>query len=278
MASSAAATSAGLRYKDKVTIVTGGSKGIGKGCVEVFVKNGSKVVFCARGEKEGAEVEAAMNAMGPGEATFVKCDMSQEDQIKNLIDVTVAKYGRIDCLINNAGIHPPHKPIDDFTTDDVRELMNINFVSYFAASKYALPHLRKTQGNIINDGSLVAHLGQMWAVSYVATKGAIASMTRALAVDEAAHNVRVNMFSPGNVWTPLWEDAAKTTGDFETAIQGGRDCQLLGRFGTIEECGLVCMFLAADATFCTGIDIPVSGGAELNYGNKNMQGKENPFK
>ncbi|KAL8602000.1 hypothetical protein ACOMHN_008491 [Nucella lapillus] len=228
-------------------------------------------------EKEGAEVETAMNAMGPGEATFVKCDMSEEDQIKNLIDVTVNKYGRIDCLINNAGVHPPHKPIDDFSAEDMRELMNINLVSYFAASKYALPHLRKTQGNIINDGSLVATIGQMGAVTYVATKGAIASMTRALAVDEARFNVRVNLFSPGNVWTPLWDSGAQSTGDYEGTVQGGRDCQLLGRFGTIEECGLVCLFLAADATFCTGIDVPVSGGAELNYGHKNMKGKENPF-
>ncbi|KAK7485706.1 hypothetical protein BaRGS_00023007 [Batillaria attramentaria] len=271
------AVTSGLRYKDKVTIVTGGSKGIGKGCVEVFVRNGSKVVFCARGEVEGREVEKQMNSMGPGEATFVRCDMSSEEDIKRLINVTVEKYGRIDCLINNAGIHPPHKPIDDFSSDDLRSLMNINLVSYFSASKYALPHLRKTEGNIINDSSLVAQIGQMGAVTYVATKGAINSMTRALAVDEAKYNVRVNSFSPGNVWTPLWDDAAKTTNDYDSAVQGGKDCQLLGRFGTIEECGLVCLFLAADATFCTGIDIPVSGGAELNYGNKNMRGKENPF-
>ncbi|KAK7099590.1 hypothetical protein V1264_003706 [Littorina saxatilis] len=273
----ATAASSGLRYKDKVTIVTGGSKGIGKGCVEVFVKHGAKVVFCARGEKDGKEVEAALNAAGPGEATFVKCDMSKEEEIKNLIDVTVAKYGRIDCLINNAGVHPPHKPIDDFSTSDMQELMNLNLVSYFAASKFALPYLRQTEGNIINDGSLVAHIGQMEAVTYVATKGAIMSMTRALAVDEARYNVRVNSFSPGNVWTPMWDAGARSTNDYEAAIKGGEDCQLLGRFGTIEECGLVCLFLAADATFCTGIDIMVSGGAELNYGNKNMRTKSNPF-
>lgn len=267
----------GLRYKDKVTIVTGGSKGIGKGCVEVFVKNGSNVVFCARGEAEGLEVEKAMNAMGPGEATFVQCDMSKEEDIKQLIDETVKKYGRIDCLINNAGVHPPHKPIDEFSSDDFHSLLNLNLVSYFSASKFALPHLRKTEGNIINDSSLVAKLGQMGAVTYVSTKGAIDAMTRALAVDEAKYNVRVNSFSPGNVWTPLWDNAAKTTNDYEAAVKGGADCQLLGRFGTIEECGLLCLFLAADATFCTGIDIPVSGGAELNYGFKNMRARDNPF-
>ncbi|PVD33429.1 hypothetical protein C0Q70_04685 [Pomacea canaliculata] len=270
-------STAGLRYKDKVTIITGGTKGIGKGCVEVFVRNGSKVVFCARGEKDGLQVEKDVNAIGPGEALFVQCDMSNEESIKNLIQVTVEKYGRIDCLINNAGTHPPHKPIDDFSADDFRGLLNLNLVSYFLASKYALPYLRKTQGNIINDSSLVAQIGQMGAVTYVSTKGAINSMTKALAVDEARYNVRVNSFSPGNVWTPLWDEGARSTNDYNAAVEGGKDCQLLGRFGTIEECGLVCLFLAADATFCTGIDIPVSGGAELNYGKKNMMTKENPF-
>ncbi|XP_041367239.1 17-beta-hydroxysteroid dehydrogenase 14-like [Gigantopelta aegis] len=268
---------ASLRYQDKVTIITGGSKGIGKGCVHVFVTNGAKVVFCARGEADGKQLESEMNAKGPGEAYFIPCDVSKEEDIKNLIEKTVEKYGRIDCLINNAGYHPPHAKIDDITADDFRELLNLNLISYFLTSKYALPYLRKTEGNIINDSSLVSQIGQTGAVSYVATKGAITSMTKALAIDEAAHGVRVNAFSPGNIWTPLWEMAAKTTGDLEVAKQGGADAQLIGRFGTIEECGEACLFLAAEGTFCTGIDLNLSGGAELNYGLKNMRKRSGLF-
>lgn len=262
---------AGVRYRDKVTIVTGGSTGIGKGCVQVFVKHGSKVVFCARGEAAGRALESEVNAAGPGVATFIQCDVTKEEQIKNVIDKTVEKYGRIDCLINNAGQHPPKTAIDDITADDFRRLLDINLVSYFLFAKYALPHLRKTEGNIINDTSLVAQIGQPGAVTYVATKGGITAFTKALAIDEAKHNVRVNAFSPGNVWTPMWEEETKQYSDPESAKKSGADCQLNGRFGTIEEAGLLCLFLATDATFCTGIDINLSGGAELSYGVKNMR-------
>jgi len=260
---------AGLRYKDKVTIVTGGTKGIGEGCVRVFVRNGSRVVFCARGEADGLKLQEELNNQGPGEALFVKCDVTNEDDIKNLINVTVEKFGQIDCLINNAGWHPPFQPIDDFSGDDFKDLFNLNVVSYFLASKYALPHLRKTRGNIINDSSLVGMIGQQGAVTYCATKGAISGMSRALAIDEAKYGVRVNTFSPGNIWTPMWESGARQSGDPEGARLAGEDAQLLGRFGTIEESGELCLFLAAEGTFCTGIDVPLSGGAELNYGAKN---------
>lgn len=271
MMASSSHVSSHLRYKDRVAIVTGGSKGIGEGCVRVFVKNGAKVVFCARDAANGQKLESEVNAKGPGESYFVPCDVTKEEDIKNLIDTTVKKYGRIDCLINNAGYHPPHKPIDDFSADDFRDLLNLNVVSYFLASKYALPHLRKTEGNIINDSSLVGMIGQVGAVTYCATKGAISAMTRALAVDEASHNVRVNAFSPGNVWTPMWEAGTKGFANPKGMIEAGKDAQLLGRFGTIEECGELCLYLAAEATFLTGVDIPISGGAELNYGMKNRR-------
>ncbi|XP_063400909.1 17-beta-hydroxysteroid dehydrogenase 14-like [Mytilus trossulus] len=262
------------RYKDKVAVITGGSKGIGKGCVETFVKNGAKVVFCSRGEKEGKEVESEMNSLGPGEAYFVQCDVTKESDIKNVIDQTVNRYGRIDCLINNAGQHPAHMPIDDFSADDFRKLLNTNVVNYFLFSKFALPHLRKTEGNIINDSSLVAQIGQQGAVTYVATKGAITAMTKALAIDEAKYNVRVNSVSPGNVWTPMWEAGANSFSDPEAAKKAGADAQLIGRYGTLEESGLAFLYLAADATFCTGIDLNLSGGAELNYANKNQKGEK----
>ncbi|XP_056871879.1 17-beta-hydroxysteroid dehydrogenase 14 isoform X2 [Takifugu flavidus] len=259
-----------LRYLSKVAIVTGGSKGIGRGIVKAFVANGAKVVFCARGGEAGKDLEAELNGAGPGSCTFVSCDVSKEEDIKRLITTTVETHGRIDCLVNNAGWHPPHQPTDETTAEEFRDLLQLNLLSYFLASKLALPYLRLHQGNIINVSSLVATIGQKHAVPYVATKGAIISMTKAMAVDESVHKVRVNCISPGNVMTPLWEEVAGQSPDAAATIRAGERCQLLGRMGTEAECGRAAIFLAADATFCTGIDLWLSGGAELNYGEKSQ--------
>ncbi|KAG5832320.1 hypothetical protein ANANG_G00289850 [Anguilla anguilla] len=259
-----------LRYLDKVVIVTGGSKGIGKGIVQVFVKNGAKVVFCARGVQAGQALEEELNSTGPGTCLFVPCDVTKEDNIKNLISVTVERFSGIDCLINNAGWHPPHKPIDETTAEEFRDLLNFNLISYFLATKLALPHLRRCQGNVIHVSSLVASIGQKHAVPYVATKGAIVAMTKAMAIDESRYNVRVNCISPGNVMTPLWEELACQSGNAAATIKAGEEAQLIGRMGTEAECGLAALFLAADASFCTGVELLVSGGAELNYGHKSQ--------
>ncbi|XP_038053506.1 17-beta-hydroxysteroid dehydrogenase 14-like [Patiria miniata] len=257
-----------LRYKDKVALVTGGSKGIGEGVVREFVKAGAKVAFCARGVEVGKALEDEVNKAGPGECFFIKCDVENEEEIKRTVEQTVEKYKRLDCLVNNAGWHPPEESIDDITVEHFKWLINFNLVSYFSFSKYALPHLRKNKGNIINMSSLVAKIGQKSAVPYVTTKGGIDAMTRAMAVDEAKYEVRVNSVSPGNVWTPLWEGLANASPNPEAMRTGGAEAQLIGRFGTLEESGKLCLFIAADATFCTGNDYLLSGGAELNYGCK----------
>jgi NAD(P)-dependent dehydrogenase (short-subunit alcohol dehydrogenase family) len=260
-----------MTYADKVVLVTGGSKGIGEGCVRVFVAAGARVVFCARGEKAGLALEKAVNKKGAGSAMFLPCDVSKVDQVEGVVDETVKRFKRLDCLINNAGWHPPHRPIDDFTPQDFRDLLELNLVSIFAACRRALPHLRKTKGNIINLSSLVGQMGQLHATTYVATKGAITAFTKALAVDEAAHDVRVNCVSPGNVWTPLWQQAVEESPDPRKCKADGDAAQVLGRMGTIEEAGKLCLFLAADATFTTGVDHVLSGGAELAYGRKSRK-------
>ena len=258
-----------MRYKDKVVIVTGGTKGIGLGCVRAFVEEGgSQVIFCARNEAEGKEVEARW----PGRAQFIRCDVAKVDEVRALIEGVAKKHGRIDCLINNAGWHPPHKPIDDFSVQDFRDLLELNLVSIFAACKFALPHLRKVKGNIINMSSLVGAMGQLHATTYVATKGAITAFTKALAIDEAAHEVRVNSVSPGNVYTPLWQEAIDASADPAATRAAGDAAQVLGRMGTIEEAGRLCLYLAAEATFTTGVDHVLSGGAELGYGSKTRRG------
>ncbi len=264
------------RYANKVTIITGGSSGIGKGCAEVFVKAGATVVVCCNDQEEGAGVAAVLGDLTrqqAGDATFIYCDVTRSEEIKNLIETTVARYGRIDCLLNNAGWHPPQKAIDDFSVQDFRDLLEVNLVSIFTACKFALPHLRQSRGNIINMSSLVAAIGQRHATTYVATKGAITAFTKALAVDEAPYGVRVNSVSPGNIYTPLWQEAIDAAPDPEKYKGEGEAAQLVGRMGCAEEVGRLCLFIAAEATFTTGVDHIISGGAELGYARKSVNGK-----
>jgi NAD(P)-dependent dehydrogenase (short-subunit alcohol dehydrogenase family) len=266
-----------LLYPDKVVVITGGSSGIGKGCAHEFIKAGSQVVICCNNEAEGTAVVSALQDevrdRQSGDAHFVFCDVRKIDDIRNLIDTTLTRYGRIDCLINNAGWHPPHKPIDNFSVEEFRDLLDLNLVSIFAACKFALPHLRQTRGNIINMASLVASIGQYHATTYVATKGAITGFTKALAVDEAPHGVRVNSVSPGNVYTPLWQEAIDAAPDPVQYRADGEGAQLLGRMGGVEEVGRLCLFIASAATFTTGVDHIISGGAELGYAQKGRNGK-----
>ncbi|XP_022094230.1 17-beta-hydroxysteroid dehydrogenase 14-like [Acanthaster planci] len=260
--------SSSLRYQDKVVLITGGSKGLGEAAVREFVKAGSKVAFCARGVEVGKALEVELNKVGPGECFFIQCDVFKEDDIKRTVEQTVEKYKRLDCLINNAGWHPPEMKIDDVTAEHFKWLNDLNVINPFIFSKHALPHLRKTKGNIINISSLVAKIGQTHAVPYVTTKGAIDAMTRAMAVDEAQYEVRVNTISPGNFWTPLWDEFSQASADTKAFIQRGAEAQLIGRFGKPEESGKMCLFIAAEATFCTGHDFVMSGGSDLDYGCK----------
>jgi len=213
---------------------------------------------------------AEVSKRGPGTAQFFHCDVSHVEEIRKLIDATINEHNQIDCLINNAGWHPAHKAIDDFSVDEFRSLLDLNLVS----TLYALPHLRKTKGNIINLSSLVGSMGQLHGTTYVATKGAITAFTKALAIDEAKFGVRVNSVSPGNVFTPLWQEAIDAADDPEQCRQDGDAAQLLGRMGTIEEVGKLCLFIAAEATFTTGVDHIISGGAELGYGRKTRAVKD----
>jgi NAD(P)-dependent dehydrogenase (short-subunit alcohol dehydrogenase family) len=252
----------------RVVVVTGGSKGIGEGCVRAFVGAGATTVFCARGEAAGRALEAELNRAGPGKACFVAADLAKPGAAAGVVDEAVSRFGRLDCLVNNAGWHPGHRPIEGYTEQEFRDLLELNVVSIFSACRRALPELRKTKGSIVNVSSLVAQMGQLHAVTYAATKGAVTALTKALAVDEAAHDVRVNCISPGNVWTPLWRQAVEQAPDPAACKAAGDAAQALGRMGTPEEAGRLCLFLAFEATFVTGVDTILSGGAELAYGRK----------
>jgi len=251
-----------------VVIVTGGTRGIGRGCVEVFAGAGAHVVFCSHEPDGGLDLAAAVTAQGPGRAEFALCDVADAAALSDFVTGTAARLGRLDCLINNAGWHPPHKPIDGFTLDEFESLMRLNVTSVFVGCRSALPFLRQSRGSIINIASLVATIGQHHATTYVASKGAVLSFTKALAFDEAAHGVRVNSVSPGNIDTPLWQQAVDQSADPRRTRADGEAAQPMARMGTAEEVGRLCLFLASEATFITGVDHIISGGAELGYGRK----------
>ena len=254
---------------DKVSLITGGSKGIGEGCARVFCAAGAPVVICARGREAGEALAAELTAQGPGECHFEPCDVSRPDQIKRVVDRTVERFGRLDCLVNNAGTHPPHRTIDEFTVEEFEQLLRVNLVSYFAGCKFALPHLRKTRGSIVNLGSLVGVMGQQLATTYCATKGGISAFTKALAIEEARFGVRVNTVLPGNIISDSRIQGVAQSENPEELDRLVDSWQWPGRSGSIEEAGQACLFLASDnASYISGIDLIISGGSELGYGIK----------
>src|SRR2546428_4412787 len=136
----------GMRYAEKIEIDTGGSKGIGEGCVRIYVEAGAKVVFGARNAAAGEAMAREVTARGPGEAHFVRGDVSKVDDLRALVEGTLRRFGRIDCLINNAGWHPPPKPIEDFTAEKFRALLALNLATSFPPAKPRPPPLRGRKG------------------------------------------------------------------------------------------------------------------------------------
>lgn len=255
-----------MRFQGKVVVVTGGSKGIGEGCARVFCAEGGLVAILARGREAGEALSVELNRSGPGRAVYIPCDVANLRQLQQAIDQAGKEFGRIDCLINNAGAHPPATTIDDTRIEDVVELMQMNFISTYAGCKYALPWLRKTRGTIINMSSLVAIIGQEHSSAYCATKGAQLSLTKALALELGREGIRVNAICPGNVDTPLMRDWAATLPDPQSALDRVSALQVFGRMGTKEEIGRIALFLATDdSSFLTGQAIEAEGGASLDY-------------
>jgi len=254
---------------DKVAIITGGNKGIGLGCAKVFVADGYSVTICGRDSAVGERVAIDLTAKGPGKCHFEKCDVRKRDDIERLIHTTIEMFGQLNCLINNAGIHPPFKTIDEFSVEEFHALLEMNLISYFTACKLALPYLRKTHGSIINIGSLTSILGDYGTTIYCSTKAAINGFTKALAIEEARNGVRVNAVIPGNIITQSRQDLEATMRNGQAFHDFVESWQWLGRSGTIEESGYTCLFLASDgAGFITGTELILSGGAELGFGPK----------
>ncbi|MGB0991162.1 MAG: glucose 1-dehydrogenase [Akkermansiaceae bacterium] len=254
-----------MKLDGKVAIITGGSKGIGLGCAKVFAAHGCAVVISSRGESEGKEAEKTLQDMGC-KAAFISCDVKSESQIKGLIDQTIERFGKLDCIVNNAGWHPPAMTIEETSVEDYEDLLRMNLTSSYMGCKFAVPELVKTKGSIINMSSKVGEIGQGAAPAYVSTKAAQIGLTKALAIDLAPRGVRVNAVAPAGVLTPLMEEWADSQYDPDAAMEMVDKWHQLGRMATIEEIGEVCAFLASpEASFITGQVICPDGGAALGY-------------
>jgi NAD(P)-dependent dehydrogenase (short-subunit alcohol dehydrogenase family) len=251
-----------MRFSKRVVLVTGGARGIGEGCCRVFSKEGAHVSVV---DRDLAAAEALVDAL-PHPAVAIQADVSIESQVRSAIARTVEHFGQLDCLINNAGIHPPDTPLTGMTPEQVVDVLRVNFISTYAACYYALEHLKKTKGTIINVSSMTAVLGQRNSTAYAASKGAQLSFTKSLALECADFGIRVNAILPSNVDTPLMRSWAATLPDPDAALDRIAALQPLGRMADIEEIGRTCLFLATDdSSFITGQGLQVDGGASLDY-------------
>jgi NAD(P)-dependent dehydrogenase (short-subunit alcohol dehydrogenase family) len=251
-----------MRFQGRVVIVTGGARGIGLGCGRVFAREGGRVAIL---DRDLPAAGAAAAALGPGHLA-IGCDVAVESEVRSAVDAVVAATGRIDCLINNAGIHPPDTPLAAMSPAAALEVMRVNFIGTYAMCHHVLPHLQRTRGTIINVSSMTAVLGQRNSAAYAASKGAQLSFTKAVALECAPFGIRVNAILPSNVDTPLMRAWAATLPDPEAALDRIAALQPLGRMADIEEMGRVCLFLATDeSSFITGQGLQVDGGASLDY-------------
>lgn len=255
-----------MRFPNRVVIITGGAKGIGSGCARVFAREGARVALLDRDLAAAEALASELNALGHGDVRAWLCDVSDPTQIRSAIANVLCAWDRIDCLINNAGIHPPATTLEDTTLESVQSLMQINFMSGFAAAKEVVPHLRQTRGTIINISSMTAILGQDRSSAYASTKAAQIGLTKSLAIELGPLGIRVNAILPSNVDTPLMREWAATLADPDSALERVSQLQVLGRMGRPEEIGTIALFLATeDSSFITGQAIEAEGGASLDY-------------
>ena len=234
----------------RVAIVTGGSTGIGRAIAETYLDHGATVVIANRSPDTGHETAAALDC------EFVRCDVSAYDQVTALVEATVKEYGRLDVVVNNAGIGRTGS-IEEMDLDDWHDVLDVNLTGTMYGTRAALPHLKATDGCVINVGSIYGLVAGPNATAYTAAKAAVANLTRSVAVDYADEGVRVNGICPGFVETPMTAEAFEED-EFYEYVRGSTP---MGRVAQPEEIAGIALFLASDAaSYVTGVNVPVDGG------------------
>lgn len=248
-----------LNLKDKVVIVTGGTKGIGEGISRSFAAEGAQVVVFGRNQDEGDAFVAQLQA-SQGKAAFRFAELTDEAQVKKAVADTLQEFGRIDVVVNNAGVNDSVNL--EAGVEAFRASLDKNLTQCYALVHHCLHALKSSRGNIVNIGSKVAETGQGGTSGYAASKGGVNGLTREWALDLANHGIRVNCVIPAEVMTPLYERWIARQPDPEADLKAICDSiPLENRMTTIEEIGDAVVFVASDrSSHTTGQILYVEGG------------------
>jgi len=250
------------RLKDKVAVITGASLGIGKATAQMFAREGAKVAIIDILDGDGLALVWEINKAG-GQAAFWHLDVSKEFAVEDVMYDVAQKWGRLDIVVNNAGIAGRNVPTDEVTEKEWDEVMDINVKGVFFCTKYAINHMRKSGGgSIVNISSIYGIISAPDLPAYHASKGAVRSMSKTDALLYAKDKIRVNSVHPGFIWTPLVETHLKDSG---STLEAGRKSlnalHPLGRVGEPEEIASGILFLASDeSSFVTGAELVIDGG------------------
>lgn len=251
-----------MDFKDKVVLITGASRGIGKAIALLFAENGAKIA--ANSSKPNGAAIADMIIEKGREAIFVQGDVSNPKSAEAIVKKAVDTFGRLDVLVNNAGIVIPGC-LGNTSEEDFDLTMEINVKGTFLMSKYAVHEMKRQKGGVIvNIGSVAALKGHMDRAAYCASKGAVIALSRAIAADHVKDNIRVNVVCPGTTYTPAIAEKIRTAPDpagMETAFV---QRQPMGRLGRVEEIAHAVLFAACEeAAYMTGSVIVIDGGMTM---------------
>ena len=249
-----------MRLKGKVALITGGTSGIGAATAKRFAAEGAAVAIIGRNIERGERVVRDITATG-GEVIFIRCDVRFAKDCRSAVDQTLARFGKIDILFNNAGVFHP-KTVPECTEDEWDETIDSSLKGAFLMSKYTLPSMiERGKGSIIHTSSGWGIQGGDKAAAYCAAKGGLIVMAKAMAIDHGRHGIRVNCVCPGDVMTPMLpDDAAKRAMPWDDYAADASN-RPLGRIGTVEEIADAVLYLASDeSSFVTGTALVVDGG------------------
>ena len=246
-----------MKLAGKVAIITGGTSGVGKATALRFVAEGARVIIVGRNVAHGEDTIAQLEASTPQSAVFVAADVSKSVDVVAIVDAAVARWGRIDILINNAATMT-FTPILELSEDDWDHVLDVNLKAAFLLAKHAVPHM-PSGGAIINVSSIHARATSAGVVPYAASKGGLEAFTRGLAVELKPRGVRVNAVRLGAIDTPmLWGNPN---------VQSGVEKIDRSQVGRPEDAAAALLFLAtADAAFVTGAVLDVDGGRLAHLG------------
>ena len=249
-----------MKLKNKITIVTGGGSGIGRETCKLFAQEGAVVIVADRDLSSAKRVaEEIINSGGKAEAFAV--DVTKSADIKSMIDHVASGHGRLDILVNNAGYGIAGTVVET-SEEDWNALMAVNVNGVYLGCKYAIPLMEKQGGGVIvNTASTVARVGITNRAAYVASKGAVGALTRAMALDHVGSNIRINAVGPGTIESPYFDDIFAKAADPVALRKGLEARQPMNRLGKPIEIAKAILFLASDdASFCTGTTLFADGG------------------